>query len=74
MANGYVLNADNAIRASTEREIAEMDKSIDQHLATYERDDISDDTDQKLLRADRATVTAYRAVRQVFFDKVKAGD
>ena len=74
LAFGYLVSADDATRASTEQEITEMDKSVDQHLATYERDDIADDTDRKLLLADRAALAAYRSVRQGLFDKIKAGD
>jgi methyl-accepting chemotaxis protein-1 (serine sensor receptor) len=74
LAYGYLLSSDNAARASTEQEIAEMDKSVDQHLATYERDDIADDTDLKLLRAEKAAFATYRSIRQDFFDKIKAGD
>ena len=74
LAYGYLVSADNATRASTEREIAEMDKSVDQHLATYERDDIADDTDLKLVQAEKAAFATYRSIRQDFFDKIKAGD
>jgi methyl-accepting chemotaxis protein len=74
LAFGYLVSADDATRASTEQEIAEMDKSVDQHLATYERHDIADDTDRKLPLADKAALAAYWSVRQVFFDKINAGD
>jgi CHASE3 domain sensor protein len=74
LAYGYLVSADPATRASTEQEIAAMDKSVDQHLATYERSDIADDTDLKFLQAEKAAFAAYRSIRQGFFDKVKAGD
>src|SRR5476651_1467137 len=54
LAFGYLMSANDDTRARTEHEIAEMDKSVDQHLATYERDDIADDTDRKLLQTDKA--------------------
>jgi len=74
LAYGYLVTADNASRAATAQEIAEMDKSVDRHLATYERDDIADETDRKFLQADKAAFAAYQSIRQGFFDKIKAGD
>ncbi|WP_075358601.1 methyl-accepting chemotaxis protein [Caballeronia sordidicola] len=70
----YLVSADNTTRASTEQDFAKMDKSVDQHLATYERDDISDDTDRKLLQTDKAALETYRSIRPSFFDKMRAGD
>jgi len=70
LAYVYLVSADNATRASTAQEIAAMDKSVDQHPVIYERDDISDDTDRKLLQADKATFATYRSVREGFLDKV----
>ena len=74
LAYMYLVSADKATRDSTEQEIAAMDKSVDQHFATYERDNIADDTDQKLLQADKAAFATYRSIRPSFFDKVQAGD
>jgi CHASE3 domain sensor protein len=73
MAYGYLVSLDDAARASMAQEIVEMDKSLDRHLATYERDDITDDTDRKLLQADRAAIATCRATRQGFSTKSRHG-
>jgi Four helix bundle sensory module for signal transduction len=70
LAYVYLVSADNATRASTAQEIAAMDKSVDQHLVIYERDDISEDTDRKLLQADKAAFATYRSVREGLLDTV----
>jgi methyl-accepting chemotaxis protein len=70
----HLISADSAAKTSIEQEIAKLDESLDRHLATYERDDISDDTDRALLNADKADTVAYRSARQTFLQKSNAGD
>ena len=74
LAYKYVISADSASKASIEQRMADLGKSVDQHFATYERDDISDDTDGKLLEADKAGMAAYRLIVQSVLDKSRAGD
>jgi hypothetical protein len=70
----HLITADSAGKTSVEQAMISLDKSLDRHIATYERDDISDDNDRKLLEADKATVAAYRSARQNFLEKSRAGD
>ncbi|CAB3805853.1 methyl-accepting chemotaxis protein [Pararobbsia alpina] len=70
----YVLSTDDAGRAAIEQAINALDKRVDQHIATYQRDDISDDTDRQMLEADKAHLAAYRAARQSLAVKARGGD
>jgi methyl-accepting chemotaxis protein len=70
----HLLIADSAGKTAVEQAMPALDSSFDRHIATYERDDISDDTDRKLLEADKAAMAAYRSARQSFLDKSRAGD
>jgi len=70
----YLIATSESEKNSIATNIQNIDQSLDKHLATYERDDISDDTDKKLLEASKADLAAYRAVRTDFETKVKAGD
>ncbi|SFU25909.1 methyl-accepting chemotaxis protein [Paraburkholderia aspalathi] len=70
----HLLTADSALKSSIEQAMAALDSSFDGHIATYERDDISDDNDRKLLAADKAAMATYRSARQNFLDKSRAGD
>jgi hypothetical protein len=69
-----LITADSAGKTSVEQAMISLDKSLDRHIATYERDDISDDNERKLLEADKAAVAAYRSARQNFLEKSRAGD
>jgi methyl-accepting chemotaxis protein len=70
----YLLSTDDPGRAVIQQEIDNLDKVVEQDLATYAHDDISDDTDRKMLEADKANFAAYRAVLQSFRAKIRAGD
>jgi methyl-accepting chemotaxis protein len=70
----HLISVDSANRASLEKEMTKLDESVDRHLATYERDYIADDTDRKLLEADKASIAAYRSARQSFLQKSNAGN
>ncbi len=70
----HLITSDSAGKASVEQAMTMLDGSFDQHIAIYERDDISDDADRKLLDADKAAITAYRLARQGFLESSRAGD
>jgi len=70
----FLLSTDEAGRAIVEADVDALNKGIDQHIATYQRDDISDDTDRQMLEADKADFAAYRAALQTFKAKVRTGD
>ena len=71
----YVVDGtDSTIQAGMEKNIADTDKSFDEHLASYAQNDLADDTDRAMLDADKANMEAYRAARTSFFDKFRAGD
>jgi methyl-accepting chemotaxis protein len=70
----YLLSTDAAGRAEDAQQIDALDKVMDQHIATYQRDHISDDTDRQLLESDKANLTLYRAALKNFEAMVQAGD
>src|SRR5580698_5294663 len=71
----YVVDGiDDASRNSMMQLIHDADRRLDSHLAAYQSADVSGDADQKLLDADRANIAAYRAARDSFFEKMRAGD
>jgi methyl-accepting chemotaxis protein len=71
----YVVDGtDSAAQNAMQQMIADADKSFDDHLSAYAQNDLADDRDRTLLEADRAHMQAYRAVRSVFFDKLRGGD
>jgi methyl-accepting chemotaxis protein len=70
----YLLSTDDAGRAENAQEIDTLDKVMDQHIATYQRDHISDDTDRQMLESDKASLTAYRVALKNFEASVRAGD
>ncbi len=70
----YILSTDDAGRAAVEQEVDAIDKSVDQHIATYERDDVSDDTDRQMLEIDKANLAAYRTALRSLQGKVRGGD
>ncbi|MGF6505813.1 methyl-accepting chemotaxis protein [Paraburkholderia sp. 32] len=70
----YFLVADDVGRTTTQQSIDELNKSIDQHIATYGRDDVSNDTDRQMLETDKTNLTAFRATLQGFQAKVRSGD
>jgi len=70
----YLLSTDDASRAAIEQSVDALNKSVDHHIATYERNAISDDTDRRMLETDKANFTAFQAVLQSFWAKVRGGD
>jgi methyl-accepting chemotaxis protein len=70
----YLLSTDDAGRTATVQEIDALDKVMDQHFATYQRDYESDDTDRQMLESDKETLTAYRAALKDFEAIVRTGD
>jgi methyl-accepting chemotaxis protein len=70
----YLVSTDSASRTEVEQAVDALNKSLDQHFATYERRDISDDSDRKMLEADKANLAAYRAAIQSFHVIVQGGD
>jgi CHASE3 domain sensor protein len=69
----YLLSTDDASKATAEQAIDTVEKSIDQHIATYQRDDVSDDTERQMLETDKANLAAFRAAVQSFEVKARAG-
>jgi methyl-accepting chemotaxis protein len=69
-----LLLADDADKSAISRDIDDLSKSFDQHLATYGRDDISDDTDRKMLETNKANEQALRAQQDNFRSKLASGD
>ncbi|MFM0283818.1 methyl-accepting chemotaxis protein [Paraburkholderia sediminicola] len=70
----HLLTTDGASKQSVERDMATLDASFERHIATYERDDISDNNDRRFLGADKVAVAAYRSARQRFLEHSRAGD
>jgi CHASE3 domain sensor protein len=54
----YLLSTGDAGRTETAQEIDALDKVMDRHIATYQRDYVSDDTDRQMLGSDKATPRA----------------
>ncbi len=57
----YLISTDSASKAAVKQEADALDQSLDKHIATYERDDISDDTDRQMLETDKKNLAVYRA-------------
>jgi len=70
----HVLAADAGAKTAVEQQMADADKIFDQQMATYERSDISDDADRKLLDADKANMAAFRTTRENFVAKSRGSD
>jgi methyl-accepting chemotaxis protein len=70
----YLLSTNEADRTSVDQDVDALDKVMDQHLAAYQRDDISDDTDRQMLESDKTNLVAYRASLKSFEALVRAGD
>ncbi|MCP2091849.1 UNVERIFIED_ORG: methyl-accepting chemotaxis protein [Paraburkholderia sediminicola] len=70
----YLLSTDDAGRAAAETALDALNQSVDQHIGTYLRDDISDDTDRQMVERDKANLAAYRAAIQNLQAKARNGD
>ncbi|WP_440030194.1 methyl-accepting chemotaxis protein [Chromobacterium amazonense] len=60
------IAADAKSQADAEAQISQSDKDLDQVLATYEKDLLSNDADRKLLQQDRTDLQVYRNNRERF--------
>jgi len=67
------LVVDAGMKADVEKSISDSEKGFEQHLNSYERNDIADDVDRKLLAADRTALQAYQAARTDFVEKSRTG-
>src|SRR6516225_5198325 len=56
----HAITEDAKGKADAEAMLATASKHFDDMLGKYEREDISDDTDRKLLEADRAAARRYQ--------------
>ncbi|WP_458762724.1 methyl-accepting chemotaxis protein [Cupriavidus basilensis] len=70
----HTMSEDPKAKAEAEATLARADEKFDTTAAEYERDDISDDTDRKMLEADRAALKRYRAARAAMLEKSRAND
>ncbi|MBV8273141.1 MAG: MCP four helix bundle domain-containing protein [Cupriavidus sp.] len=70
----HALTEDAKGKAEVEAILAEASKRFDDTLAKYERDDISDDTDRKLLEADRAAAKRYTDQFPALFERSRSND
>ena len=70
----HLMSSDGGDKAAIERKLADLDKSLDHHFAVYQRDDISDDTDRKMLEADKSNALAASQARTGLLEKSRAGD
>ncbi|WP_144140773.1 methyl-accepting chemotaxis protein [Paraburkholderia sp. BCC1884] len=70
----HLLSASGPEKEADERAISALDRNVDQHIAAYEHDDVSDDVDRKFLEVDKTNLAKYRALRESFLEKSRAGD
>jgi methyl-accepting chemotaxis protein len=70
----YLLSTDDASRAAAEQAVDALNKSVDQHIATYQHDAISDDTNRQMLETDKANLAVYQAAMQGLWAKTRGGD
>lgn len=70
----HALYSDPQRKADLEKAMAQADKNLDDALAHYEKELISDDGDRKLLAEDRIALQAYRAARVEFLERSHAND
>ncbi|EHP42297.1 Methyl-accepting chemotaxis protein [Cupriavidus basilensis OR16] len=70
----YALSPEASSRSEAVQDLAKADEVFDSTVATYERTDLSDETDRQLLEADRAAARQYRAERGRFLERFAAND
>ncbi|MGO4331292.1 methyl-accepting chemotaxis protein [Cupriavidus sp. M-11] len=70
----HTMSEDPKAKAGMEQAMARADQKFEATTAKYGRDDISDDTDGKLLEADRAAFKRYRDARPALLEKSRAND
>ncbi|WP_216854900.1 MCP four helix bundle domain-containing protein, partial [Burkholderia sp. L27(2015)] len=61
-----VLTTDDVQRRDRDQRISEAHQRLDAILARYAHDHILDDTDRKMVEADKANISAYREVQTTF--------
>jgi len=73
---GYRLSVFSNLtdKSALEKAVADANKNFDDVIATYEKERIYDDTDRKMLAADRTNMEAYRQALVPFFAAARAGD
>ncbi|MGO4812089.1 methyl-accepting chemotaxis protein [Cupriavidus sp. 2MCAB6] len=70
----HTMTDDLKGKTEAEQSLASADQHFDTTAAKYERADISDETDRKMLEADRAALKRYRAGRAALLEKSHAND
>ncbi|MFL9867487.1 methyl-accepting chemotaxis protein [Paraburkholderia fungorum] len=70
----YVIFTASARSEALESEIRKINADIGQILNKYEKDDITNDADRKLLEADRAKLADFISAQSNFIARVKAND
>jgi len=70
----HAMTDDNVAKQEAEVSLDKASKRFDELIATYEREDISDDADRKLLEADREAAKQYRAEFATFLDRSNNND
>lgn len=70
----YALSPEASSRSEAVAALSKADEAFDATVAHYERTDLSDETDRKMLDADRAAIKQYRAERGRFLERSAAGD
>jgi methyl-accepting chemotaxis protein len=70
----HAMTDDVGAKADAEALLDKANRRFDELLAKYERDDLSDDTDRKLLEADRAAMKVYREQFPAFLQRSRDSD
>jgi len=70
----HAITEDAKGKADAEAMLATASKHFDDMLGKYEREDVSDDTDRKLLEADRAAARRYQGQFSVLFERSHSND
>ncbi|WP_034296577.1 methyl-accepting chemotaxis protein [Herbaspirillum sp. RV1423] len=73
---GYRLSvfSNLADKSALDKAVADANKAFDDIVAKYEKERIYDDTDRKMLEADKVNMEAYRKALIPFFAAAHAGD
>ncbi|UTH73664.1 methyl-accepting chemotaxis protein [Chromobacterium sp. IIBBL 290-4] len=69
-----VALSDPAAKAQQQARMSELDKRFDATIDKYEKDLISDNTDRKMLQADRDAMKTYRQQRDKYLQLMQAND
>jgi len=70
----YLIAVTSSEKQAANTQIEQVEQNLEKHLSTYEHQDISDETDRKMLEIVKANFAAYRTARINFEAKLKAGD